>query len=393
MRETLDVWPELPIIVNIWNDSRLIYPEDEGNIIAALEDHNRLCQISLSGLSTPLLGRLAPMMQGPFPKLTSLHLGSDGDIAEVPSDAFSNGFAPRLQRLWLIDISFQKLPDLLSSTPDLTELYLVGIPSSGYISPEVMTKCLSKLARLNCLRLEFHSPNPRPVRGIQGPPPLTRTTLPALTVFIFRGVSEYLDVLVAQIDAPRLENLYITFFNQLIFTIPHLQQFVGRTGNLQSPNRAAVLIDSAFVEIILYQPGTTPRSLTLRISCGKSDWQISSLVQVCGPFLPSLSSVEELEIRHFHYYRADWPADVDDDQWLEFFHPFTVVQILYVRRTVGPAVALALRNLTGERATEVLPALRDIFVEGRQPYSPMCAAMESFLTARRLSDHSDYPAL
>jgi len=326
------------------------------------------------------------MIQGLFPKLTSLHLGSDGDISPVPSDVFSNGFALRLQKLWFIDISEAAGSTFIYPGPRRT--LPCWIPSSGYISPEVMTKCLSKLTRLNCLRLEFHSPNPRPVRGIQVPPPLTRTTLPALTVFIFRGVSEYLDVLVAQIDAPRLENIYITFFNQLIFNIPHLPQFVSRTGNLQSPNRAAVLIDSAFVEIILYQPGTRPRSLTLQILCGKSDWKIPSLVQICGPFLPSLSSVEVLEIRHFHYYRADWPANVDDDQWLESFHPFTVVQILYVCRTVEPVVALALRNLTGERATEVLPALRNIFVEGRQPYSPLCTAMESFITARRLSDHS-----
>src|SRR5712671_7775186 len=97
--------------------------------------------------------------------------------------------------------------------PDLVELSLWKI---SYISPQAMVNCLSALPKLKNFELEFHSPQPR---SDQLPPPLPRISLPSLTSLRFQGVSEYLEDLVAQIDIPLLDQLSVTFFNQLIFDI------------------------------------------------------------------------------------------------------------------------------------------------------------------------------
>jgi hypothetical protein len=77
---------------------------------------------------------------------------------------------------------------------------------------------------------------------LKRPPPLTRSVLSALTDFRFKGVSEYLEDLVARIDAPLLRELYITLFNQIVFDTPQFVQFISRTPELKPPLRS----DSCF---------------------------------------------------------------------------------------------------------------------------------------------------
>jgi hypothetical protein len=81
--------------------------------------------------------------------------------------------------------------------------------------------------------IRFEFPQRRPNRKIRRPPPLTRTFLPVLTKLRFKGVSEYLKDLVARVDSPLLNNLEITFFDQLIFDTPLLIQFISRTPMLK----------------------------------------------------------------------------------------------------------------------------------------------------------------
>jgi hypothetical protein len=53
------------------------------------------------------------------------------------------------------------------------------------------------------------------------PPALTRSIVPGLTKIQFKGASEYLEEILARIDAPRL-------FSQIIFDTPQLFQFISR---------------------------------------------------------------------------------------------------------------------------------------------------------------------
>jgi hypothetical protein len=62
---------------------------------------------------------------------------------------------------------------------------------------------LAALPRLEVLVLEFQMATPRPDR--LHPRPMTRTVLPALIPFRFKGASEYLEDLLSRIDALRLD--------------------------------------------------------------------------------------------------------------------------------------------------------------------------------------------
>ncbi|KAN0126548.1 hypothetical protein V8E52_000188, partial [Russula decolorans] len=112
------------------------------------------------------------------------------------------------------------------------------IPYSGYISPEVMVTCLSMLTSLEELKLQFHSPQSFPDQESRPPPPPTRSVLPALKTFWFKGVNEYLEELVARIDTPRIDRLLTTFFNDINFNTPELNQFISRTLTLGAYDEA-----------------------------------------------------------------------------------------------------------------------------------------------------------
>ena len=87
---------------------------------------------------------------------------------------------------------------------------------------------LAALPRLSNFTIKFHSAAPRPDRI--HPPPVTRTVLPGLTYFQFTGASEYLEDLVAQIDAPRLASIDVHYLNQLVeFRINQLAKFIDRS--------------------------------------------------------------------------------------------------------------------------------------------------------------------
>ena len=376
VRKTLDVWPAFPIGIQ----AHPIH-EDEDGVVAVLEHPERVSWIELSGLTSFQLERCAEVMQGLFPLLTSLWLELNDVIAPVLTDNFLGGSAPHLRTVLLNGVPFPTLPKLLLSTSGLVDLHLWNIPATGYFSPEVLAICLSTLTGLGSLSIEFQSPK-FPDRTNRHPPPLIRAVLPALTRLHFQGVSEYLEDLVARIDAPQLDHAAITFFNQLIFDIPQFPQFMHRTERLTSPTRAVVAFRPHTVKISLYS-SISPAKLDLQISCNESDWQISSMEQICIQCSPILSHVEGLEIREGSFLRPEWLHDLDSTQWLELFDPFAAVQSLHVSEELQPLVAPAFHGLTGRRAAEMLPALRTLFLEG---YVPVSDAIESFTDSRKLSN-------
>jgi hypothetical protein len=199
-----------------------------------LERSDRVCRISLTNVSSSDLEE----MQQPFPELLFLFLQSV-DMPVVP-DSFLGGSAPRLRYIELSKVPFLGLPKLLLSTTHLVTLRLRYIPHSGYISPEAMVAALSVLTSLEELTLRFQSPQSFPDRASRRPPPSTRSVLPVLTRLWFKGVTEYLDDLVARIDAPRLNDLQITFFNYIVFNTLRLIQFISCTPTLRALEKAHI---------------------------------------------------------------------------------------------------------------------------------------------------------
>jgi hypothetical protein len=306
----------------------------------------------------------------------------------VDPDLFLGGSAPRLQTLFLERISFPGLPKLLLSATHLVQIYL-GILHSGYIPPEAMVTGLSVLTRLECLKIEFESPRSRPDRRSPRPPLQTRTLLPALTELWFRGVGEYLEDLVARIDAPLLDDLRITLLHQLIFDTPQLTQFISRTPKIKALAKASVVFNDRNVYVAL--PRISGGTLRLTIPCTYTDQQLPSLAQVCGSSFPQtlLAAVECLHVLEGSLFsQPRWRVDVEtrSSQWSELFYPFTAVKELYISRNIAPSIALALQELVGERMTEVLPTVQTLFLE--TPSSgPVQEVIGQFVAARQLAGY------
>ena len=386
VRETLDVWPRLPIVVV----GTLNEESGVDNLVAVLEHNDRICELSLWNVLSSQLEKVLAAMQQPFPALTYLQLlnrqPEDETAAVVPA-SFLGGSVPRLQTLFLDRIPFPGLPKLLLSATHLVVLKLWGIPHSGYISPEAIVSCLSVLTRLERLDIRFKSPKSRPDRRLLRLP--TRVVPPALTELWFSGVSEYLEDLVVRIDAPLLDKLVITFFHQLLFDTPRLGQFIARTPNFKTHDEARVLFHDEEVQFML--PQTSHSKLEINILGKQPDWQLSSLAQVFSSSFPQafISAVERLYILNFNqsFSQPHWQDDVENGQWLELLHPFTAVKYLYLCQELPPLIAPTLQELVGERATEVLPALETLLLQETLPSGPVPETIGKFIAERELSNH------
>jgi len=376
----LDIWPAFPIVIDFWAISKR--PRGMANIVAALKQHCRVHKIDIWMIPNSLMKTFVAMKK-PFPELTYLRLHSnEGNVPSLP-DSFLGGSAPRLHTIDMDGIPFPAVGKLLFSTRNLVTLRLRSIPQSGYISPEEVVTYLSALTGLKSFDLEFRSPRFRVGGGTRRLPPLRRIVLPALTNFTFKGNSEYLEDIVSQIDVPLLDHFKIAFFNQLIFDTPLLCHFIGRTEIIKAHYRANVDFHDGGAEVIFSPQGrAVNEGLCLRISCTPSDWQLSSVAQVCTSSLPPLYTLEHLNILSD---RSRWQDDIEITQWLELLYPFTSVKHLFVSNGLVPLVAPALQDLAGERVTEVLPMLQDLHLEGLRWSKPVEDAIQQFVAGRQLS--------
>jgi hypothetical protein len=241
--ELIGIWPPLPIIIK----DRFDIPMRDFD--APIVHPSRVCHIDIHP-SCWHWQRLTSMMQEQYPALIHLRLNSAtylDDSALALPDGFLGGSAPCLQSLKFGSIAFPALPKFLLSATGLVHLTLWDIPHSGYFSPGAIVTGLAVLANLKFLTIRFkHRSRPDRENRLRCP---TRTILPALTLFKFQGASDYLDELVARIDAPLLDSFFVTFVNEFIFDISQLAQFMRRTTRLQAFNEAHVVFDYDIVRV------------------------------------------------------------------------------------------------------------------------------------------------
>ena len=347
VRKDLCIWPAFPIVLDLYIAIHLT-PDDEDNAIAALENSDRVHSVMLY-LTGPQLANMAMVMSKPFPLLTSLKIHSIVGNDPVLPGEFLGGPAPRLQELYLHSIPFLALPTLLLSANNLITLVLSMIPRTGYIPPEAMVVCLSALPRLKTFLIDFQSKTLHPDPDGSCPPHATRNVLPALSSFTFRGVSEYLEDLVAQIDAPELERISVVYWNQPHNVRPtHLSDFINRSvgPELTPSRRAHVIFHLGRVAFTLYRranySGCDQRRVEVSVSMEKANGHTPDLTQVLGDFFAILRTVIHLELElHLDdnyqlsiilWHNLDWPY---------LFRQFPAMQILDVSGCLARYMAAA----------------------------------------------------
>ena len=110
VREMLNVWPSLPIIIKSRGDTT--------SLVEGTDD------INLWGVPSRLLERFAAVTEEPSTTLRFLLLESKDDPVPVLPETFLGGSAPHLRSLYLRGISFPALPRLLLSASELVKLSL-----------------------------------------------------------------------------------------------------------------------------------------------------------------------------------------------------------------------------------------------------------------------------
>ena len=386
-RKTRDVWPALPLLIRGDVSETLV-----DNVISLLELSNRIFQIELNWHTSSQIKKLWAAMQMPFPELQALYLSFRGVlVSHVPDlpNSFLDGSAPRLRSLALVTVPLHELPKLLSPAPHLTSLYLRRIPYSWYLSPEAIVTCLRMLTSLSALQLEFEYSRLIPVqdRKTLRSPLSTRSVLPALTVFSFKGAKEYLEDFVARIDTPRLYRLSATVFNHVDLNVPELIRFISRSSKLKAPNESHIVFGRRAASIRLQPQASDIEYFEIQNLCREPDWQVSSLVHFCRSSLPLLSTTENLFICNpLMDSQPNWEGGIENIEWLELLLPFTAVKNLYLSRQFVLRVASALQETTGGE-TMVLPALQNLYLEGFQPSKPVQEDIERFILARQVTEH------
>ena len=100
-----------------------------------------------------------------------------------------------------------------------------------------------------------------------------------------------------------------------------------------------------------------------------------------------LSQVEQLNIHKDMLGVTQRGNGLKPMQLLGLFHPFLAVQDLCIYPRLGPLVVQALQDLTGERASEVLPTLHTIFFYEPLVSGSMKEDMQPLIVACQHSDH------
>ncbi|KAH9068167.1 hypothetical protein EDB83DRAFT_635702 [Lactarius deliciosus] len=334
--------------------------------MAALEQSDRIRSISLT-VSSSLLKKLSAISE-PISELEELILFSRDNVQSTLPSASAFWWGHRLRTLHSTRIAIPSLPQLLLPSQDLVDIQLHDIPRAGYFSPEAFANALCGMTRLETLSLHFLSLPPR--RNYLSLPPASgdRVVLSALTRLKYRGISKYLDSLVARIDAPRLGDIDITFFNQPTLDASQLCLFINRIDMQMSSLRSDILSTVGAISITFTQPRVALGTrLRLQVSCEQLDWQLSSISQICEHFSTFLFNVEDLGIETNGPSRV--PGDVDDGQWLRPIRAFDSIKDFRVPGDLATDILSALRSAEEDKI--MLPALRNLHLQKPSVNSPV----------------------
>ncbi|KAN0137486.1 hypothetical protein V8E53_004537 [Lactarius tabidus] len=376
--DTLDHLPPLPLFIDYRYATATISEKDKAGIYHALKQRDRIRRISLR-LPISILPTFLMLMGGSFPVLTHLSLSSTVD--KVTTLMLPKTFlAPNLHHLTLLGVGLPKGLSFLS-TVSLVTLALTDIRASGYFLPGELVTHLRCLPQLADLSIGFSVPIPRPntERELLGERE-TPVTLLNLKHLAFLGVGAYLDHLIAQIRAPVLEQLSVTFFNQIDFTLPHLSRFVNITEQIK-PNTAEVSFGRDAVSIIMeHSTRHHDQHFILRVMCKQLDWQIDCAAQVCSALTPVISGVEKLTLNLYELIMpTQWQSGaINGTTWHQLLRPFIGVKQLHICNSLSEELSRALEVDEFGLDPGLLPDLQDLVSEGMH-----ASLFSSFIQARR----------
>ena len=391
--------PPLPLIIDHLELNHDITAEDEEGIILALQHRDRVRRIRLRK-PVPILQKLISSLDGEFPILEYLYAMPQQYQRPLLDHNMSLNFpetfrAPHLRHLLLMRFAIPIESPLLTTMGNLLTLSLSLIPPSAYFHPNNLLQRISLMPQLEHLGIFFnsHFPNRDIERQLLRTRIMTRVTLPNLYHFEFQGASAYLEALLPQVTFPLLQKLQVYFFNQLTYSIPHLQQFMSSAGNLRFQT-ATLTFRADYLSMYVY-PHEEAKVFALSTDFGGRhlDWQVASAAQAFHALRTVSSAVEHLSLEYArHSMPSEWNNEADRTQWRELLGSFVNVKTLSVDSELVEQLSHALQPGEGESPTELLPELHELHKPdepdepGKLSHSAIGAppdAFSSFIDARQ----------
>lgn len=381
--------PPLPLIIDHLDQHNDITAADEHGITLALQHRDRVRRIRLMK-SVPILQKLIIALDGEFPILEYLSIihqryrrpSIEHNMRLTLPETFR---APHLRHLVLMSFAIPIGSPLLTTMGNVVTLSLNSIPPSAYFHPNALLQRLSLMPQLEILGILFnsHFPSRDIERQLSRTPIISRAVLPNLRWFGFQGASAYLEALLPRVTMPLIERLQVSFFNQLTYPIPHLQQFMGTTENLRL-NTATLTFLLDHLTVVAY-PHKGARMFTLVMAIGGRhlDWQVVSTAQVLQTLKTVFSAVEHLTLEYKrHLISLEWKNEADRAQWRELLGAFDNVKTLLVDAELVEQISHSLRPGDGESPTDLLPELQELSYPARSPEK----AFTPFVDARQKAD-------
>ena len=381
--------PLFPLIINHILHDRDIAAQDEQGIILALQQRSRVRHIHLR---VPIrnLQRLIMAIDEEYSMLESLVMlprAGDNNMNVTLPKTFR---APHLQRLVLGGFAFPTRSPLRTTVIDrLVTLRLYLTHSSAYFRPNVLLQCLSAMPRLEKLVISFSFPVPnRDVeRQLSLTPIKTHVTLSSLRCFTFQGASAYLEALVCGITTPGLEKLEIAFFNQLMYSLPHLLEYMRTAVNLKFHD-AEIEFSRGAVRVGLYpRDGNGKWAFRMDVDCEDLDWQISSVAEISSALGQAFSAVENLTLG---MKRGNPSPDteigcyeVGCTLWHRLLSSFVNAKTLFVDSSLMAELSRCLLSGDEELLFGLLPELQQLIYSGVAGSDPFRPFIDSRLNASR----------
>jgi hypothetical protein len=342
-----------PHLLKMWT------PADEDGLLFALQHLSRAHEIMLSAPQSTLAEIINAMLDT-APMLRRLILHTESTEFVLPK-SFLDGDAPQLRHLELHGVSLPTLQPLLPSATSLVSLILERVPSSVYFSPESLVAHICTMPNLRTLSVGFLTVVPGRFLP-SGQRSQARIELPALKQLVYRGFSAYLESVLARIRTPVIQDIDITFFNQLTLRIPGICTFVRDLEPFQ-PTTARIDFAQTSAHIVLTVPSmalqsSEPQSqspdISLSVSCARLDFQLSAMTQICsglsGAGLARANLVLPVEELMLGFYQGELSEDwrggedgVDSSLWRTFLTPFRQTRTLRVHVALAADLEHALR--------------------------------------------------
>ena len=354
--DMLALSPPLPLII----DYRLDEDDDEEGAILALKQYDRVRRVRLA-TSVTRLQKLITAMDSEYLILEYLIIGhqeKDSSSILIFPETLQ---APRLHHLALFGVTLPIGSRLLTAAVSLVTLCLFMFHPSTHFHPNTLLQWLSSVPQLETLIIDFFFAIPnRDVEGqLMRTPIMTAVALPNLHCFAFRGVATYLEAIVHRITTPRLEKLQIYIFNQLMFSVPRLLQFVSTTENLGLRFKCAKLkFDDKEVGVEVYSHEEAETFvLSIAVNSCHLDWQVSSAAQISNSLSPTFSEVDHLTLGYsVHNQSSEEHNEVDPTEWRKLFRSFGNVKTL----CIADGLANELSRLELDDGEKLLSELQEL---------------------------------